>query len=680
MKLVPIPEDKYEEYRLTLMFDCYKWDPQFLDHNTIAKYALVLTQEEHEELARLTEQLDAETLAAEEFLNKHPKLAKPLALPRSVSKEIKNMQNYEPGKHVRLMRYDFHPTVDGKWAVSEVNSDVPGGFAESSFMPRAAIQLLRESEDDIWNGGEAMCQAGAGAGSDAEIQDARLGFCDFAKVMVEAIAKKVKKGGRIMMVHCTCYSDDRQVMQFLGDRLEEAGFRVLYGAADHLHFMDHQAVSILDNNEGPVDAIFRFTPLEWLTEIKPKRWQGYFDTTTVSCNHPVAMYAQTKRFPLVWEVLEQNGMNMSTWRELLPDTLEVKDAKGKEGYIYKPACGRVGEKISIKEACTGDEYEKILKDVKKHPKKYLAQKRFHSKPLLGKDGEEFHICLGSYTVDGKHAGYYARISQSPRIDSNAADIPVLICEGEACENNGEAAVPCLEEATVSYDAALPENPLYRADKEIYQSWAPNGKKWVDWVRPVPFVEMEHFQKGYGFCGPADTNTYRVDYVDEARKDVALIVDLPGAGSVQEGIALAKRGYRPIPIFNGTVEQKDARATTDNESAALALMHYAEELAKVELPEDAPPAFLTDRKRLQRYKVDLGIFDNSWDVYHQDLPSAEYFLNNGIRKIVVVGDSIAKDLQKLLYGFQKKGIDIFWTKGYEAPKKVTLRKPLRKEKE
>ena len=98
MRLVPIPEEKYEEYRLTLMFDCYKWDPQFLDHNTIAKYALVLTEEEHEELARLTEQLDAETRAAEEFLNNHPELAKPLALPKSVSREIKNMQNYEPDK------------------------------------------------------------------------------------------------------------------------------------------------------------------------------------------------------------------------------------------------------------------------------------------------------------------------------------------------------------------------------------------------------------------------------------------------------------------------------------------------------------------------------------------------------------------------------------------------------
>lgn len=399
MKLVQIPEEKYEEYRLTLMFDCYKWDPQFLDHNTIAKYALIISEEEHEELVRLTEQLDQETQEAEMFLNQHLHIAKPLALPRKVNQEIRKMKNYQQEKHIRLMRYDFHPTTDSTWAVSEVNSDVPGGFAEASLMPKVAMDLLKSNQ--YW-------------------------FENFGEHMVNAIVSKVIPNGRIMMVHCTSYSDDRQVMQFLGDRLQEQGFQIIYAAADHVRFKNQQAYSILDGNEGKIDAIFRFTPLEWLTDIRPKRWQGYFDTTTVSCNHPIAMFAQTKRFPLIWDELERNGIAMSTWRKLLPDTLEVKAAKGTEGYIYKPACGRVGEKISIKEACQENEYRNILRDVKWHPKKYLAQKRFQSKPLLGVNGEPFHVCLGSYTIDGKHAGYYARISELPRIDSNAADIPVLI--------------------------------------------------------------------------------------------------------------------------------------------------------------------------------------------------------------------------------------------------------------
>lgn len=399
MKLITIPEDKYDEYRLDVIFDCYKWDPQFLDNNTIAKHVLVLSRKEHEELMKLTESIDKETREAEEFLNNNLKIAKPLALPRKIYNELKRMKNYEAEKHIRLMRYDFHPTIEGKWAVSEVNSDVPGGFAEASLMPNVARNIFPDKE--YW-------------------------YKNFGDILTNAIAKKVAPNGKIMLVHCTSYSDDRQVMQFLGDKLKNEGFTPIYAAADHLRFENKEAISVLDGNEGKIDGIIRFTPLEWLKDIRPKFWDGYFDTITPSCNHPIAIFAQTKRFPFVWDAIEKCGIKLDTWRSLLPETLEVKDVKNKEGYIFKPACGRVGEKISIKEACKDDEYEKIIADVKKHPKQYLAQKKFISKPLITENGEEYHVCLGSYSVESKHAGYYARISTTPRIDSNAADIPVLI--------------------------------------------------------------------------------------------------------------------------------------------------------------------------------------------------------------------------------------------------------------
>jgi Glutathionylspermidine synthase len=399
MKLVSIPKNEYENYRLDVIFNGYKWDPQFSDNNTIAKHVLVITEKEHKELERLTEGLDKETRQAEEMLNANLNLAKPLALPKKIRKELKKMQNYQSDKHIRLARYDFHPIIEGGWAVSEVNRDVPGGFAESSLMPKIAAKLL--NNENYW------CK-------------------NFGDSLVEAFVQKVKAGGRIMLIHCTSYSDDRQVMQFLGDKLKDVGFNIVYAAADHLRFENNEAISILDGNTGKVDAIFRFTPLEWLIDIKPKYPQGYFDTVTPSCNHPIAIFTQTKRFPFVWETLEKLGMELKFWRELLPKTLEVKDGKNKDGFIFKPVYGRVGEKIAIKEACIDDEYEKIIMDVKRHPKKYLAQKRFNSQPLLSAEGEFFHVCLGSHSVEGGAAGYYARISKTPRIDSNAADIPVLI--------------------------------------------------------------------------------------------------------------------------------------------------------------------------------------------------------------------------------------------------------------
>lgn len=403
MKLVTIPN--YEEYKLKAIFDCYKWDPQFLDNFTLAKHALVLTEEEYKEVKELTVKLDNETLASEEFLNNNLALTKKLALPKKISKELKTMTKYDKTKHVRLMRYDFHPTIENKWAVSEVNSDVPGGFAEASLLPQLAIKHIEN--------------------------DSYYSIC-FGDILGKAIKEKVRENANIMFVHCTSYSDDRQVMQYIGDKLSKDGYNVMYGAADHIEFRDLEAYSILNGHECKLDFIFRFTPLEWLKDIKPKKWDGYFNTITPSCNHPIAIFAQTKRFPLIWDLLEQNNINLTTWKELLPDTIEVKNSKNKEGYIFKPACGRVGEKISIKEACDKEEYELILKDVKKHPKDYLAQKQFISKPILSPEGNEFHVCLGSYTINNEHAGFYARISSKTRIDSDAQDIPVLI---ERSNNN-----------------------------------------------------------------------------------------------------------------------------------------------------------------------------------------------------------------------------------------------------
>ena len=111
---------------------------------------------------------------------------------------------------------------------------------------------------------------------------------------------------------------------------------------------------------------------------------------------------------------------------------------------------------------------------------------------------------------------------------------------------------------------------------------------------------------------------------------------------------------------------------DNQSVGIALCWGASKLTDMELSEDALPAFLLDSNRMNRYKMEISLFDNSWDVYPQDVPSAEYFLSNGIRQIIIIGDMISKDLKKILYSFQKKGMEIFFMKRYGTPKKIRIR--------
>ena len=151
-------------------------------------------------------------------------------------------------------------------------------------------------------------------------------------------------------------------------------------------------------------------------------------------------------------------------------------------------------------------------------------------------------------------------------------------------------------------------------------------------------------------------------------------------SIKESIGLARFGYRPIPIYNGTDTQEGAMATTNNQSIGFGLIWGALELKKIELDNNAPPVFLLDSNRLNQYKMNEGIFDNSWDIYNQDMPSADYFLENGINKIIVRGEKIQKDLSKILYKYQQKGIKMLFTNGLEEPKVIKIKKPKLKKSE
>lgn len=212
-------------------------------------------------------------------------------------------------------------------------------------------------------------------------------------------------------------------------------------------------------------------------------------------------------------------------------------------------------------------------------------------------------------------------------------------------------------------------------KEIYKIWAPEGTKWTNWVRPVPFIELDNLSKSKKIY---DTTLPKINYIQQNRENIAIIVDLSGFNSITEGISLVQYGFRPIPLYNGTTEQENSMSTTDNNSIKVGLIWGANILKEMKIEKDAPPAFLIDSNRLNRHKINVSVFDNSWDLYHQDLPTAEYFLKNGIGTIIIRGDKVAKDLNKILFEFPKKGVRILFANGYDEPREVKLKKPPRKE--
>lgn len=209
-------------------------------------------------------------------------------------------------------------------------------------------------------------------------------------------------------------------------------------------------------------------------------------------------------------------------------------------------------------------------------------------------------------------------------------------------------------------------------KEVYKIYAPKNTKWSEWVRPVPFVAID------------SNNRHLVDnwvnrkivFIDNYENNTAIFIDLPGKESIEFGISLANIGYRPIPVFNGTNPQKNISAISDNSHLESALINGAIKLRNINLNKNANPAFLLDYYRTNRYREKESIFDNSWDLYNQDVPTADFLKANGINKIIIVSSSIQHDLKKMFLKFQRSGIKIYLTNGYSEAKEITLRKTLK----
>jgi hypothetical protein len=96
-----------------------------------------------------------------------------------------------------------------------------------------------------------------------------------------------------------------------------------------------------------------------------------------------------------------------------------------EGWVLKPALGRVGDGIGIAGATEEKDWKTIRRDVRRHPGAWAAQRRFTAMPLRADEGDLFP-CIGVYTVDGRAAGAYGRAARRPLIDHRAQDVAVLI--------------------------------------------------------------------------------------------------------------------------------------------------------------------------------------------------------------------------------------------------------------
>ena len=396
------PQD-FERIRIRMMLEFCKWDPQVGDVSTLCPFPLILPQSEWREICAAAEAMTRETLAMEDRLLGRPDLYAHLGL----SRPLRRLMEHAPHEHLtpaacRVMRFDFHPTSEG-WRVSEVNSDVPGGFAEASAFPALIAEHV----------------SAASPAGDPGAQYANL----LAGVATE-------QGGAIALIAAPGYMEDQQVIQGLARRLRERDVPTSLTGPQSLEwrrrraFLKHEPSGARGGT--PLAAIVRFYQGEWLAGLRRSvsRRHLFVGGETPVANPGCAILSESKRLPLVWEEL---AVACPTWKRFLPDTRDSRDVPwmSDDGWLLKTAFCNTGDSVTVRELLPDRIWWRRRLDIWSHPRHWIAQRRFSTTTVDTPAGAMFP-CLGIYTIDGKACGIYGRLSSTPVVDYSAMDVAVLV--------------------------------------------------------------------------------------------------------------------------------------------------------------------------------------------------------------------------------------------------------------
>ncbi len=195
-------------------------------------------------------------------------------------------------------------------------------------------------------------------------------------------------------------------------------------------------------------------------------------------------------------------------------------------------------------------------------------------------------------------------------------------------------------------------------EQIFSVWAPDDGRWSRWAKPVLFAHMES-ASGEIFTAGVTPDLSGVP--DSAIHDTALVVDLPGAEGVLAGVALAQRGYRPVPLYNAipisiggvAVQPLLHRVTAAVQVLPIvrALQDHTVQLAGLKLAAEAPPAFLLDSNRGGAGRKMLpDEFDNRSVSFTTDFPSAIFLAAHGIRRVILIQKLRDDPLPDLAHSF------------------------------
>lgn len=383
------PRD-FQSLRRTMMLEHCKWDSQVGDVCTLASFPLVLRRAAWSELTRIAEMLSHELVEAERELLTRPDLHRTLGVPRPLRRWLCRISDESPTPAAgRMLRFDFHWTNAG-WRISEVNSDVPGGYAEASWLPRLMAEHF-----------PGMPPLG-----------------DPAAAWATVIANAAGDSGPVALLAATGFIEDQQVIAYLARELRQRRIKTVPTTPQQLIWRNGTAF-FADEKLG---SIVRFYQAEWLT--RRRELNLFVGGQTPVANPGWSVLTESKRLPLVWDDL---STPMPTWRQLLPATRDPREVpwRSDDGWLLKTAYCNTGDTVAIRELLPAKQWNAVRRAVWFNPGSWLAQQRFYAMPIESPAGS-IYPTLGVYTLVGTVIGVYGRFGRTPLIDYTAIDVAVLL--------------------------------------------------------------------------------------------------------------------------------------------------------------------------------------------------------------------------------------------------------------
>jgi hypothetical protein len=392
--------EEWEDYCRGVMADCSHCDLRPEEYRSgLPDFAVLMKPGEWPRLANLAENLTREMLAAEQELLSRPDLYRRLGLPGSIRKVMEGCGPLcQPKSAARVLRFDFHFTKEG-WTFSEANPDGPSGYLEGFGFTRAMAPFYP-------------------------------GFVpppNPASEYAEAIRRAVGRNALVALVHMAGRGPLRQV-QFISRELEKRGMRAVMVRPRRLKWESGLARVVRPFVGEKPSLLARILLAEWLPRPSQHAdWKPWFCGGKTPMSPPgTALLIESKRLPVVWKEL---NVRMPTWRSIFPETRCPSELEGSSqtDWVFKRAYGAGGLGTAIAGVLSKRAFRKIAEQARRHPTRWVAQRRFESIGLETERGLG-HVCLGIFTIDMLAAGAYVRIQGKPLIDRRALSIPVLIPE------------------------------------------------------------------------------------------------------------------------------------------------------------------------------------------------------------------------------------------------------------